>query len=387
MSALLPTQSLCTGLPIAAQHTILCVVFVACSFLPRYCDCLGEVTMRDVIDNVRANELLYQHCDAEVRVTHRIYRKPVQFVADNIHEVISSDKIVKYVLQDGMFRTDLQESTLDTSSKNQNARTRLSLFDGESSRIRDGRIVNIRAGRTVDSHILRPHMLILQCSTYPVPLSALLTGRDAVAAYGDKLIGDRTELVVEYGGREAIDGHDCHKVVWRRRNSTSHRITSTIHLWLAADRNWLPIRVRVLSHKYSTTLPHSEADVSDFRELEPNVWCPTHARTMTFIGDSLRKYGRQERSFGRTFYVSRFTLSPAYPKEFFQSLDIPNGVSVYRLDSEGHVTKSYRHGVGSESVGTPLWRRWWFVGNVAVLAALLLCIVYFRRRSNMAHQA
>jgi len=182
----------------------------------------ADVTVRDIIDNVRVNETLYENCDVVLNEEYKLLLAPRAFGGGS-HETMERKCETRYVLQGGMSRMEVEESYRSAASPDLQQFSRLRLFDGIKSRALEGAIANIVDGPTVDQHIIPPHMMILQNRTYPVPLSTYLQGQEALAAYPGfvwSAAGSR-RIEVEYVGEETRDGHPCHKLISQHISTSS----------------------------------------------------------------------------------------------------------------------------------------------------------------------
>lgn len=80
-------------------------------------------------------------------------------------------------------------------------------------------------------------------------------------------------LQTDYLGPEPRDGFDCEKL-WFAHVSGGQPPNSGFYLWLAKDRNYLPIRYE--SYSRNDGLPTSVGYADDLREAAPGIWYPYH---------------------------------------------------------------------------------------------------------------
>lgn len=116
----------------------------------------------------------------------------------------------------------------------------------------------------------RPHMMLLQSNSKHVPLSFLLSQTE---------LGKNrtTRQKVHVTGTAVIDDHECYSV---RRDllDSDGKVTHQQDLWLAVDRNLLPIRVQWRQKSQSENLPTGLHVVMEFREVSEGLWIPRHIR-------------------------------------------------------------------------------------------------------------
>ena len=360
---------------------LLWIVLIVLLFLPGRHAVPATVTIKDVIANVRANELLYDDCEAVLRVEYSLIRNPATFPDDSMHEVTHSSSTAKYVLQKGMFRLSLDQESRNTGSADASQTTRFRVFDGNVSQVKENNIVNIVDGRRLDEHIIRPHMMIVQSATYAVPLSTYLEGRAAVIAVaGPKAIGEDTNILVEYAGEDIVDGRRCHKLDCRNVDVPSGTITLRLQMWLAPDRNWIPVRLHEYKPRWSNSKPICEASVMTFRQVAPGVWCPSEARVKFFDHTLLQKTGEQLVTWERSYFMEQFSLNPNYPLSFFQEFEIPTGAVVFNVNSAGEITAGRIEGTPDAGHPRPVWRNWAILLNGLVVCVLLAIYFYYLRR-------
>lgn len=150
------------------------------------------------------------------------------------------------------------------------------------------------------------------------PLSVWLSGDDAVTKFtgwDHHIRGNRNE--VHSLGTDRIDGLLCHKV---RQDQISLKSRETSHaelLWLAEDRNYLPIRVYKYRLGWSLDVPVSQLSVDEFRELSPGVWFPARM-TYTKYGP-LKINGLADRQWQlrETKKSASASVAPDYPVDYF----------------------------------------------------------------------
>jgi hypothetical protein len=299
----------------------------------------AEVTIDDIIENVRRNEALYEDLDVVIHSEYDIGdREPAKF--DNGAEVVKSSARVHYVRQDALFRLDRTGSSQNT--KQTRSVDGVRAFDGETTRAVDGNaIANITRGRQEDVDLVRPHMLLLRNTVHRMPpLSVYLSGTEAMKSH--PLVHWDTGLSLRntYEGPAEFMGLRCHRVrITTLVAGTAH---DSFELWLAEDRNYIPIRRFGFTFRYSDTVPIGEGSVTELREVAPDVWFPITAEITVYDGIELKRTGRRDRVSNRSnYWVEEVSLAPRYDISYFRDLSIPEGTFVYEV-IDGKITRSYR---------------------------------------------
>ncbi len=300
----------------------------------------ADVTIGKIIETIRTNEALYKNCDVVLDGEYTLLREPRKHSVG--YEVTEHKSTTRYVLQEGMCRMEVEAVFRDTRSEDYQKFKRLRIYDGTTSRALEGSVANIVDGPVVDEHIIPPHMLVMQKISYPVPLSTYLQGEEALAAYPGNLWSARSRRIeVEYLGEEERDGHPCQKLTSRHITKSSGDVQLSYVLWLASDRNYIPIRVLVYSHQFSEDLPYTEGVVESFKEVAPGVWFPSAAKITVYDNRVLGQEKRQVPAWEQRYTVKEISLHPSFPVEFFRDLEIPDGTTVYHVDVAGNTSKSF----------------------------------------------
>jgi len=127
----------------------------------------------------------------------------------------------------------------------------------------DKRVVPVKEGMAaVPVH--RPHALFYRDARDQAPLSDHLSS---------PTWGGTTPQKVTWLGEDDRDGLRCD--VLRRADADQSRHFSTFALiWLARDRNYLPIRMELYQANWSKSLPIGVMTAEDLREIAPGIWFP-----------------------------------------------------------------------------------------------------------------
>jgi hypothetical protein len=136
-----------------------------------------------------------------------------------------------------------------------------------------------------------------------------------------------------------MSGLVCHKIrVNRTPNQSVEPDVSTV-LWLARDRNYLPIRREIYTFYRSAKLPAGIAVVDQLREARPGVWFPVRAyrlnlRTVEGTGASENRIIVRIRE---DLQLAALDLDPKPEPTLFSEINVPQGTDVAILDEQGDV--------------------------------------------------
>jgi len=292
-----------------------------------------DISVESLIKKVRASEAVYENLDVTVRFDWKAGPgAPVaaRWASDRLQAVKRAEQsTIRYVAQSGMYRVESsgkivssvlgEEETTITSS-------RVSAFDGDITRtIRDHGALESHEGYRSDSLIIRPHMLLLRQWHYYLPLSVLLSGHEVLQTSPFSRWSPETTVRYRYRGKQSVDDLQCHYIVMTLLSEGEP--ARWIHLWLAEDRNCIP----VLTRSYFSRPPVKdfliEARVKKWMEIAPKIWFPKETVRVSYSPALLeRGFKRGIKSVQQTerYRVEKISLKPEYKKEFFRKVVAPD---------------------------------------------------------------
>lgn len=285
-----------------------CRVFLALAILPHQTtnsQSADGLTLADIIQNVQLNELLYDNLDITLIETYNSTTATGYIEVNGARGAVIRSRHTEthFVQQDGMFRIDVGIATeygdKVTGVPEHNFRKRM--FDNSVTRLlesneRDGPgVTNLISGRSDDGLAVRLHMLLLRDSRGIIPLSVFLLGGEGIRAYpyARELLSEALDVHVEYKGQENIGEFPCHKIWATYINKVTGRQINRFVLWLAADRNYMPVRSEIYVLNRSPSLPQVIGEVTEWTQLKPGIWCPMAAINRNFDGIILKREGKQ----------------------------------------------------------------------------------------------
>jgi hypothetical protein len=138
-----------------------------------------------------------------------------------------------------------------------------------------------------------------------------------------------THIVVEEVKLDKLDGLACLKLSCKTTidHPTGGPYSAFLTLWLAKDRNYLPIRLTLVHPANHPTLPSISSTASDLREISPGVWFPFRVGVDVFSRDELKE-GKAVRRLEYALKFKKVAYKPKYEADFFTDLPFPKGTTV-----------------------------------------------------------
>ncbi len=365
------------------------------------CACLrGAITCRalaleELVQELEAYEQLYENLEVRLRYEYRSFSEPWQgqlFSGGTVLSTASEVCEIHGVMQQGMFRIDVDAQAVVGPERKQDRQRSSRRFDGAISRVwmQDMNVANIIDEPSYERFPIRPHMLLYTSQSLPFSLSTYLRGRAAIdATPGYKHRGPYP--VVEITGTEEREGLACHVVTLRFIPEGAAAPSRWQRLWLAIDRNLIPVRHEHFVPKVSATQPDSIGTVQAWAEVEPGLWFPTRVHDTLYNRQILKATGRQEPGWESTITVAQVDLDPEYPLSFFNTLELPDGTYVYHVRQKKIIRSYIQNAPGSGTAGDasgssrPYWL--WFCVAAFALSGCLFLVWKLSIRKRMAETA
>lgn len=145
----------------------------------------------------------------------------------------------------------------------------------------------------------------------------------------------KARLRFRYCGEEKVDGHPCVKlrgdVMFREGNEPRRSIV----LFLAVDRNLIPIKLEQYGGLFGyTKIPSIVSRCEEFREIAPGTWYPFRVIEMA-IDNRTTTHGWARLNWRRETRVESVALSPQVDDAVFRGATVPGETRVRVLDEEG----------------------------------------------------
>lgn len=179
------------------------------------------------------------------------------------------------------------------------------------------------------------HTFHVQNSKRKVSLSSCLKEVKSLPAFPVSFPLDKEVIPIRIAnvrivGTEAFQGQQCTKIVIETVDPEGAPY-SREELWLAQDRNYIPIRRLYFHYKDSKTLPNSESIVDTWQEVRPGVWYPVKSHSNRFSPLTLRQEGRQRLESRTKREIKSVELNPQISPEVFSQVEFPPGTAVFRV--------------------------------------------------------
>jgi hypothetical protein len=188
---------------------------------------------------------------------------------------------------------------------------------------------------------------------------------------------------------EEVEGEFCVKLQYdvfppsAKGRSPADR-SHFVFLWLAVNKNYLPVKSVVFTPHYSSVLPEEEGVARNFKEVSPEVWLPHGYELVPYSRMALLK-GEQVWLNREEFTLKSVSLVPSYGVEFFRDIDFPPGTVVYEFGPGQKLLRNYVvGGVASWQRGTRDGTHRWWVYWLAGVGMMLIVAggMVIRRRAN-----
>ncbi|MBX9578765.1 MAG: hypothetical protein K2X87_00510 [Gemmataceae bacterium] len=277
---------------------------------------------------VEKNEALYHDLDVTYRSVYRrpeadavlAARRPANPApADGeVSLVMESVTTVRFVRQRGMYRVTTAGRS-DTGIGEPDRYSHAVAHDGTTTRVRrtDGTEA-VGPLRPAPKEAYFPHLWASGSHAERFPLSISLAG----GAAWERSPGRRGmfEGYTRAGwvmDAATLAGEPC--VVVRCDLTGRRGVVTTDVFWLAARKNFLPLRTERFLHGFSSTLPLEVVTCGDFREVRPGLWLPLEVSKTVYERLELPQ-NRLVVSHTETATVLGAVLNPRHPPAFFRDL-------------------------------------------------------------------
>lgn len=295
-----------------------------------------------IIESVRANEALYSNIDVswQSKYTLEIPKKLSGLTR-------SADGSGHLVQLGDLFRVDTKRK-YEVVDGSPGKRSWTQAFDGKTTRVlQDETVGNIVDGRNGTRHALHPHDFVHRTSCIAVPLSTFLEGAVACRAHpmGQLYRTNWKDMytTTEFVGTEPLADRPCVrlKVTRRYKANGTENIQGISELWLATDRNYIPIKRVTYVPVYAGDVPGETNEITGFRQIGPDVWYPTEM--ITDIADDFTALRHKKRitAAREVCKIVNVALNPSIDKKVFSDVEFPSSAVVYHVKNDQIVDTTY----------------------------------------------
>lgn len=176
----------------------------------------------------------------------------------------------------------------------------------------------------------RPHTTINElCPVHGMPLSVWLGGREAMEAAGFEAY---EEVTVHDLGETEWQGLACRHLLieTRRLESLEETVNVDIEIWLAKERNLIPVHAVLYRVKGEQSLQIAQLTITDWHEISAGVYFPKTIHEENYDLELAESEGRYVVSYWTDWAVESVSTICTRPAEDFESFSFPEGVEVIR---------------------------------------------------------
>lgn len=281
--------------------------------------------LSNIIENVEASEKRYSNYEVTFKYTHKIETPPLLLNGS----VLSENEQITFVKQGDLFYFKQEGEKRVNDGRYIKVFSEAS-YDGQWTRVNE----NNSYGNKVDSRRLDPRGYLPHALMYRpwvgCPLSVYLRGGQTLKS--DPSAGRYSHdlaLKCNYVGTEVSDGHACFKI--KAENSTSAGTSGFGLLWIAPEKNYLPIRFEAYD-KVNTKLPISIRKIVEFKKADDGLDFPSRVSYRNYDRFALSK-GQQIPVGSWQLTVDDIKISVNYPKKFFSKIDFAPNHPVYVIEN------------------------------------------------------
>jgi peroxiredoxin len=338
----------------------------------------ADSALRRVIRRLRDEEKKYSNLDVRTHATRRSLDDASSYPfmggagwnqADNSHYIVSdrpyfetsvhnegavgTHRNLKHVqAYDGKWTRGVNKADAPDSPEKANVGTsklqqQPNLFGNNSS----GMILyaSLTLGAADHVTLFRPHTLLMG-----FPLCSY-TGNGSLFELLSTGIWYRgmEHLEVAYVGEDRRDGLECDVI-----QIGQEHLATFDYLWLARDRNLIPVRIEQHSKQANRSLPVAFAQVTEMREVQKGVWLPFKIRQ---LGSDLNywtrnRVGRVLFDWRRDLSIDSVSLSPTSPQDTEAKLSVPQGTELTVTIPGKDSLRVRQAATGIVSVAPAAWR-------------------------------
>ena len=256
-------------------------------------------------------------------------------------------------------RRDAHERVLATKRH----REELSAYDGEQTRtVVVGNCANIHLGRFEHPDVYPAHGLPLAHYRVNFPLSAYLTGTDAIHAHPkyprfvreSGSVYEFTKVETHVEGEDMVDGLHCVKIRVDRWHY-SKDVPAQQYLWLATERNHFCVKEQVSWPKSMFgDLTLHEMHIDEMSEVAPGQWFPMKLTVVEYDPQAMRKTKKQVVGKRIELTVEKVDLAPLHDAVFFRDVAIPANLPVFTIKDRALVGSAFPEPIGGDQEKTRL---------------------------------
>lgn len=301
------------------DYKVLAIVLV---LLPGTSSLAADQRLSTLIHNVSDQEQRYQNLEfyrqwkLQLKLPGSLLK---QRNDTNLFRELQRDS--RHVYQDGCFTIQEQISAVSLTGVKSSHKIRIS-YDGQQTRLVEDGIIRFEPGKDLNWPLRKPHVFLLDRLAEVPTLSRLLTSPTARGYF----------LSIAYETEEIINGLNCHRIrleTWVK-GQQQH---DYIRIWLAPERNWIPIRTEGYALGYSDSIPLQISEITAWHQPAPGLWFPHKIRDITHDEQSAAQ-GKTVISYESETSLTNISFSPKFDRKYFQEVPLPMEIGLQRDPTE-----------------------------------------------------
>ncbi|MDG2390031.1 MAG: hypothetical protein P8M30_11990 [Planctomycetaceae bacterium] len=260
---------------------------------------------------------------------------------ENTKTTKSSTSKLHHVSSGKMYRIDQEYQSVMKEGGETYSYRRTKMYDGSQTRmLKETEYANVIKGYSGDSNYIYPHMTLMRGPFYYMRLSTLLSGSEVLSDASDANWDDSISVEYSVNPDEVVyKGLPCVRLSIFMSNRSKPAMIRNV--WLAKERNYIPCKYEAFYLKISKDTPVEIGTVDEWIELEPGIWFPKTTSVTAYSPFLLTSNGDKKVQWTKRYSFEDISLSPKYPKSYFQDMQIPDGLPIHEID-KGQIIQSYR---------------------------------------------
>lgn len=307
----------------------------------------NKEALQQLIEEIEQNEKLYANLKLEVTSVNEMFPKRKE-----------ADRRIRHVTKTMLFRHGDQFREEETKQgrfqvqyfappekelrkySNTGVMKKIQVYNGELCRNysstdltavrKDGNAIKHSYGDKTSepplmTNLVRPHMFLFFGKGPYVPLSTFLKGQKAITAHPGETYYFRDSMIqAQILDEEEFAGFKCIRLSIKIVNDNG-MVRARHELWLARNRNLIPVRKLSFASHRSDTIPQSDSSVNSWQEIATGIWFPHKAHQEENSVFIISKDNRKQLYWRREYDIQKIELNPKLPEDIFTRLDYPPG--------------------------------------------------------------
>lgn len=361
-------------------------VVIACALSIFECARVSAKDTTSVVEAVKAAEQRYRRFDSVIRSEYR--HLGIDRMVDSGSDLITAeDNSIRVRVEGVKFRTDTDRAISTPRTPMQFKRVRA--FDGATTRATEALVANVKEGAQTEDHLIRPHTAVFAYAAMSAPLGAYLAGADEFRAVPGQSFPDNRTLRIVDEGVDVKRELACRKISVHHTNTQNGEETLRRVLWLAVDRNLLPVSVEEYEPSFQFNVPLLVSTVEEFGQTKTGDWYPAKTKIIAYASWVVRTSGEQQEQWSMNVEIKSLDLDSEIDPAVFTDVDFSDARMAYAIDGTGKLVDS--HPIGENPIKIdrqlkPSQNYWiyWLNGIVLFLLALSCAFAMRKRLSRGA---